>query len=86
MRSVKHHLLRVVGEHVLTYEELSTVLIEIEVCLNSRPLWPASDDPDDLHTGTVAGRRMFNARTSRTATLCARKQAQSLPTTTAIAK
>ncbi|XP_043501598.1 uncharacterized protein LOC122523780 [Polistes fuscatus] len=33
VKSVKHHLKRVVGEHTLTFEELSTVLVEIEACL-----------------------------------------------------
>ena len=48
VKSVKHHLRRVLGEHKLTYEELATLLAEIEACLNSRPLIPLSDDPDDL--------------------------------------
>ena len=54
MKSTKNHLLRVIGDHTLTYEKLSTVLIEIEACLNSRPLWPLSDDPDDLQALTPA--------------------------------
>ncbi|XP_075210414.1 uncharacterized protein LOC142317751 [Lycorma delicatula] len=47
VKSVKHHLVRVVGKTNLTYEELSTVLCKIEGCLNSRPLTPLSSDPSD---------------------------------------
>ncbi|XP_023248350.1 uncharacterized protein LOC111644041 [Copidosoma floridanum] len=52
VKSVKHHLKRVVGEHMLTFEELSTVLVEIEACLNSRPLGALSADVDDLQALT----------------------------------
>ncbi|CAG7830796.1 unnamed protein product [Allacma fusca] len=48
VKSMKQHLRRVVGNEVLNYEEMSTVLVEIEACLNSRPLCPLSDDPNDL--------------------------------------
>ncbi|XP_070068089.1 uncharacterized protein [Drosophila takahashii] len=48
VKTVKHHLTRMAGSSCLTYEEFSTVLIRIEVCLNSRPLRPLTADPEDL--------------------------------------
>ena len=38
MKSTKFHLKRVIGSQELTYEEMSTVTVQIEACLNSRPL------------------------------------------------
>lgn len=48
VKSMKHHLRRIVGETKLTYEELSTVISQIEAALNSRPICPLSNDPEDL--------------------------------------
>lgn len=48
VKSVKTHIKKVIGEALLTFEEYSTLLSEIEFCLNSRPLTPLSNDPSDL--------------------------------------
>lgn len=52
VKSVKTHMKRVMGETILTYEELSTLLCQIEACVNSRPLCPTSSDPNDFSSIT----------------------------------
>lgn len=54
VRSLKHHLRRVVGEQKLTYEEFTTLLAQLEGCLNSRPLCAITEDPNDLDYLTPA--------------------------------
>ncbi|XP_011877909.1 PREDICTED: uncharacterized protein LOC105567569 [Vollenhovia emeryi] len=52
VKSMKHHLRRVIGDVTLTYEEMATLLAQIEACLNSWPLQAMSDDPEDLEALT----------------------------------
>ncbi|XP_065094000.1 uncharacterized protein LOC135714548 [Ochlerotatus camptorhynchus] len=54
VRSAKTHLLKVVGEAPVSPEDMSTLLTQVEACLNSRPLTPMSDDPNDLQPLTPA--------------------------------
>ncbi|XP_050315358.1 uncharacterized protein LOC126749716 [Anthonomus grandis grandis] len=54
VKSVKFHLKRVVGSLSLTFEDFSTIITQIEACLNSRPLCPLSDNPNDPNPLTPA--------------------------------
>ncbi|XP_025263150.1 uncharacterized protein LOC112637495 [Camponotus floridanus] len=49
IKSVKYYLKRIIGDALLAYEEISTLLTQIEAVLNSQPLSSLSDNPEDLN-------------------------------------
>lgn len=54
VKSMKHHLYRVMGRRILTADQLYTLVTQIEACMNARPLFRQSDDPTDLNPITPA--------------------------------
>lgn len=63
VRSVKH-LRRVIGSHIMTFEEFTTLLCNIEACLNSRPIAPLHDGIDDYEPLTPGHFLIGSALTS----------------------
>ena len=54
VKSVKYHLHRTMSNECLTFEEVVTLLTQIEACLNSRPITAQSNDPNDERPLTPA--------------------------------
>ncbi|GFX76541.1 integrase catalytic domain-containing protein [Trichonephila clavipes] len=54
VKSLKHHLKRVIGNSILSHEEFLTLVVQSEAVLNSRPICPLSNDPNDVETLTPA--------------------------------
>ncbi|GFX94569.1 integrase catalytic domain-containing protein [Trichonephila clavipes] len=52
VKLTKQHLLKTLKAAVLNFEELDTILCQIEACIISRPLYSLSSDPKDLQVLT----------------------------------
>ena len=52
VKSMKMHLKRVISDVKLTFEEFTTIITQVEACLNSRPLIPMSCDDDGIEALT----------------------------------
>ena len=50
----KNHMKRVVTDLLFTFKEINTFVIEVESIINSRPLTPMSNDPNDFSVLTPA--------------------------------
>ncbi|XP_065094177.1 uncharacterized protein LOC135714711 [Ochlerotatus camptorhynchus] len=52
VKSAKTHLLKEIGNTNLAYEDMLTLLAQVEMCLNLQPLTPLSSEPSDLEALT----------------------------------
>ncbi|XP_065081190.1 uncharacterized protein LOC135703795 [Ochlerotatus camptorhynchus] len=60
VKVAKKQLYRQLGNSRLQFEAMSTVLTQIEASMNSRPLVPLSEDPEDL-TALTPGHFLIGA-------------------------
>ena len=62
VKSMKKHLRKIMGSLLFSYEELNTIVCQVEACLNARPLIPmTSHNLDGLATLTPSHFLLFNS-------------------------
>ena len=61
VRSVKRSLKKSLGRSSLTYDQLATLIVEIEGIINSRPLTYLADDQDGI-SGSLSPSHLINGR------------------------
>ncbi|XP_064544359.1 uncharacterized protein LOC135432583 [Drosophila montana] len=54
LKTAKHHFYRAVGSCALNFEEPRTLVCHLASIINSRPLFPLSEDPADLDVLTLS--------------------------------
>ncbi|XP_058837775.1 uncharacterized protein LOC131693714 [Topomyia yanbarensis] len=52
INSAQKHFIRVLGDTKVAFDDMETLLTQIECCLNSRPLTKLHEDPSDLQALT----------------------------------
>ena len=78
IRLTKEALRRTLRRSLLTWEELSTVLCQIEAAINARPLTALNDDPDDIRPLSPQDFLLEKARTDYQGTTIASASGQEL--------
>ena len=61
IQGVKRSLRKSIGQSHLTYEQLQTLIVEVEAIINSRPLTYVADDQDGI-TGCLSPSHLVNGR------------------------
>lgn len=61
VKLMKHHIKRVLGEVRLCFEDFTTLIIEIEAIVNSRPMWSIPSRTDEFEALTPGHFIMFKA-------------------------
>ena len=62
VKGMKRHLKKVMGNTLLTFEEMTTITCQVEACMNSRPLLPlTSHSQDGLATLTASHFLLFRS-------------------------
>ncbi|XP_031632094.1 uncharacterized protein LOC116346288 [Contarinia nasturtii] len=64
VNTVKTHMVKALGNNSLTFEEMTTLLAQVEAAINSRPLIALPSDPSDEICALTPAHFVFNASPS----------------------